>query len=519
MNVIRFSDLCAQGQVAAKRVFIRADLNVPQDDSGRISEDTRIRASVPCIQMALDAGAAVMVTSHLGRPSEGAFKPADSLAPVAVRLSELMGRPVPLIANWVEGVSLQPGQVVLLENCRVNVGEKKNNEALARKMAALCDIFVHDAFGTAHRAEASTYGIAEFAPIACAGPLLAAEMDAITQALANPKRPLVAIVAGSKVSTKLTILKSLADKVDQLIVGGGIANTFMLAAGLQIGKSLAEPDLLEQARAVIDVMRERGAAVPIPSDVVTAKTFAADAVATVKAATEVAADDLILDIGPQTAAALAQQLKAAGTIVWNGPVGVFEFAAFEEGTKVLAQAIAESSAFSIAGGGDTLAAIAKYGIEKQVGYISTGGGAFLEVLEGKTLPAFEILARRAQSQPAVSAALSQEALLDVPRGISMLGSDASLRKILQTVMDSMSTSLPEINQALQAGDVAAANRLLHSIKGYVPIFATDALVEHVTKVEKISKTEPASIVFPLYAELAPRLQGLLMEIQTFLAQN
>ncbi len=397
MNVIRFSDLCSQGKVAGRRAFIRADLNVPQDDAGAITEDTRIRASVPCIQMALDAGAAVMVTSHLGRPTEGEFKAEDSLAPVAQRLAELLGRDVPLVSNWVDGVTVQPGQVVLLENCRINKGEKKNNEELARKMAALCDIFVHDAFGTAHRAEASTYGIAQFAPIASAGPLLAAEMDAISKALASPKRPLVAIVAGSKVSTKLTILQSLASKVDQLIVGGGIANTFMLAAGLNIGKSLAEKDLVDQARAVIDAMKARGAAVPIPVDVVTAKTFAADAVATVKAATEVADDDLILDIGPQTAADLAEQLKAAGTIVWNGPVGVFEFAAFENGTRVIAQAIADSSAFSIAGGGDTLAAIAKYGMEKQVGYISTGGGAFLEVLEGKTLPAFDILSRRASA--------------------------------------------------------------------------------------------------------------------------
>ena len=395
MNVIRFSDLCAQGAVATKRVFIRADLNVPQDAQGGITEDTRIRASVPCIQMALDAGAAVMVTSHLGRPTEGAFKSADSLAPVAQRLGELLGRAVPLVSDWVDGVAVAPGQVVMLENCRVNPGEKKNDPALARKMAALCDIFVHDAFGTAHRAEASTYGIAEYAPVACAGPLLAAEMDAIAKALLAPKRPLVAIVAGSKVSTKLTILKSLAANVDQLIVGGGIANTFMLAAGLNIGKSLAEPDLLDQAKAVIEAMQARGAAVPIPTDVVTAKTFAADAVATVKAATDVADDDLILDIGPQTAQALAAQLMRAGTIVWNGPLGVFEFAAFENGTKVVAQAIAASSAFSIAGGGDTLAAIAKYGIEAQIGYISTGGGAFLEVLEGKTLPAFEILGRRA----------------------------------------------------------------------------------------------------------------------------
>jgi phosphoglycerate kinase len=395
MNVIRFSDLCAQGKASGQRVFIRADLNVPQDDSGAITEDTRIRASVPCIQMALAAGAAVMVTSHLGRPTEGAFKPEDSLAPVAKRLGELLGREVPLLADWVDGVSVAPGQVVLLENCRVNVGEKKNSPELAKKMAALCDIFVNDAFGTAHRAEGTTYGIAEYAKIASAGPLLAAEIDAITKALAQPQRPLAAIVAGSKVSTKLTILKSLSEKVDQLIVGGGIANTFMLAAGLKIGKSLAEPDLVDQAKAVIESMKARGAAVPIPVDVVTAKSFSADAVATVKAATDVADDDLILDIGPQTAAALAAQLKSAGTIVWNGPVGVFEFDAFAHGTETIARAIAESAAFSIAGGGDTLAAIAKYGIEKQVGYISTGGGAFLEILEGKTLPAFEILQKRA----------------------------------------------------------------------------------------------------------------------------
>ncbi len=403
MNVIRFSDLCASGQVRGKRVFIRADLNVPQDDHSAITEDTRIRASVPCIQMALDAGAAVMVTSHLGRPTEGDFKPEDSLAPVAKRLGELLGRDVPLVANWVNSddkasitpIPVRPGQLVMLENCRVNKGEKKNNPELAHKLAALCDIFVNDAFGTAHRAEGTTYGIAQFAPIACAGPLLSAEIDAIQKALAHPKRPLAAIGAGSKVSTKLTILKTLADKVDQLIVGGGIANTFMLAAGLKIGKSLAEPDLLAEAKAVMAAMKARGAEIPIPTDVVCAKTFAADAVATIKKATEVADDDLILDIGPETAAKLAAQLKAAGTIVWNGPVGVFEFPAFESGTKVIAHAIAESSAFSIAGGGDTLAAIAKYGIDKQVGYISTGGGAFLEVLEGKTLPAFEILAKRA----------------------------------------------------------------------------------------------------------------------------
>jgi phosphoglycerate kinase len=397
MNVLRFSDLCAQGKAQGQRVFIRADLNVPQDDAGRITEDTRIRASVPCIRMALEAGAAVMVTSHLGRPTEGEFKPEDSLAPVAERLAELLGRPVPLKANWVDGVDVKPGDVVLLENCRVNKGEKKNNPELAQKLAKLCDIYVNDAFGTAHRAEGTTYGIAQYAKVACAGPLLAAEIDAISKALAQPKRPLVAIVAGSKVSTKLTILQSLAKNVDQLIVGGGIANTFMLAAGLPIGKSLAEPDLLGDAKAVIEAMKARGAEVPIPTDVVVAKTFAADAPATVKAAKDVAADDMILDIGPETAAKLAAQLKSAGTIVWNGPVGVFEFDAFAKGTEAIARAIAQSSAFSIAGGGDTLAAIAKYGIDKDVGYISTGGGAFLEVLEGKTLPAFEILQKRVGS--------------------------------------------------------------------------------------------------------------------------
>jgi len=401
MEFIRFSDLCASGAVAGKRVFIRADLNVPQDDNGKITEDSRIRASVGCIAMALKAGAAVMVTSHLGRPSEGSFTPADSLAPVAERLGGLLGRDVPLISNWVDGVlldgrALKPGELVMLENCRINVGEKKNNETLARQMAALCDIFVHDAFGTAHRAEASTYGIAQFAPVACAGPLLAAEIDAITKALTNPKRPLVAIVAGSKVSTKLTVLKTLADNVDQLIVGGGIANTFMLAAGLKIGKSLAEPALLAEAQAVILSMTARGAAVPIPIDVVTAKELKSDAKAMVKAAADVLDDDMILDIGPQTAQQLAEQIASAGTIVWNGPVGVFEFAAFEAGTKRIARAIADSDAFSIAGGGDTVAAIAKYGIEKKIDYISTGGGAFLEVLEGKTLPAFEILERRAK---------------------------------------------------------------------------------------------------------------------------
>ncbi len=395
MNVIRFADLVAEGKVAGKRVFIRADLNVPQDAAGHITEDTRIRASVPGIRLALDAGAAVMVTSHLGRPTEGAFKPEDSLAPVAARLAELLGRPVPLVSDWVDGVAVAPGQVVLLENCRVNKGEKKNDEALSKKLAALCDIYVNDAFGTAHRAEATTYGIAQYAKIACAGPLLSAEIDAITKALAHPKRPLLAIVAGSKVSTKLVILQSLAQKVDGLIVGGGIANTFLLAAGFPIGKSLAEPGLVGEAQAVIAAMKARGAEVPIPVDVVTAKEFKADAVATVKDVADVAADDLILDIGPKTAAILADKLLAAGTIVWNGPVGVFEFDAFSHGTETIARAIAKSPAFSIAGGGDTLAAIAKYGIEGDIDYISTGGGAFLEVLEGKTLPAFEILSQRA----------------------------------------------------------------------------------------------------------------------------
>ncbi|WP_439684511.1 3-phosphoglycerate kinase [Cupriavidus oxalaticus] len=397
-TVLRLSDLISQGKISGKRVFIRADLNVPQDDAGHITEDTRIRASVPAIEACLAAGAAVMVTSHLGRPTEGEFKPEDSLAPIAARLSELLGKPVKLVQNWVDGVEVAPGQVVLLENCRVNKGEKKNSDELAQKMAKLCDVYVNDAFGTAHRAEATTHGIAKFAPIACAGPLLAAEIDALGKALGQPARPLVAIVAGSKVSTKLTILKSLADKVDNLVVGGGIANTFMLAAGLKIGKSLAEADLVSDAKAIIDIMASRGASVPIPVDVVCAKEFSATAAATVKDLSDggdVTDDDMILDIGPKTAAMLAEQLKAAGTIVWNGPVGVFEFDQFGNGTKVLAEAIADSKAFSIAGGGDTLAAIAKYGIADRVGYISTGGGAFLEFLEGKKLPAFEVLEQRA----------------------------------------------------------------------------------------------------------------------------
>lgn len=389
------SALARTDALSGKRVLIRSDLNVPFNDAGEISEDTRIRSSVPAIRMALDAGAAVMVTSHLGRPVEGTVAAADTLAPVAARLTSLLGQPVELVQNWVEGVQVDPGQVVLLENCRCNVGEKKNDETLSRKMAKLCDVYVNDAFGTAHRAEATTHGIARFAPIACAGPLLEAELDALGRALSNPKRPMVAIVAGSKVSTKLSILRSLADKVDQLIVGGGIANTFMLAQGLPIGKSLAEPEQVPQAREVIEIMKERGADVPIPVDVVCAKSFAADANAVVKPAAEVAEDDLILDIGPETAAMLAARLRQAGTIVWNGPVGVFEFDAFAGGTEAIASAIAESDAFSIAGGGDTLAAIAKYGIADKVGYISTGGGAFLEFLEGKTLPAVDILQQRA----------------------------------------------------------------------------------------------------------------------------
>ena len=387
--------LAQSGALSGKRVFIRADLNVPFDDAGNISEDTRIRASVPGIELALKAGAAVMVTSHLGRPTEGTLGPGDTLAPVGKRLSELLGKPVRLAQNWVDGVQVAPGEVVLLENCRVNKGEKKNDEALARKMAALCDVYVNDAFGTAHRAEATTHGIARFAPVACAGPLLAAELDALGRALHDPKRPLVAIVGGSKVSTKLSILQSLAGKVDQLVVGGGIANTFMLAAGLPIGKSLAEPDQVDQARAVIELMKQRGAAVPIPVDVVCGKQFSPDAAAVTKAADAVEADDMIFDIGPKTAQGLADIIARAGTIVWNGPVGVFEFDQFAQGTETVSKAIAKAEGFSIAGGGDTLAAIAKYGIGEQVGYISTGGGAFLEFLEGKALPAVAILEERA----------------------------------------------------------------------------------------------------------------------------
>ena len=391
MNVIKMNDL----NLAGKRVFIRADLNVPQDDNGNITDDTRIRASAPAVAAALKAGAAVMVTSHLGRPTEGEFSAADSLAPIAKRLGELLGVPVVLKRDWVDGVAVACGEVVMLENCRFNKGEKKNDDALAKKMAALCDVYVNDAFGTAHRAEATTQGMAKYAPVACAGPLMAAELDALGKALRSPARPLVAIVAGSKVSTKLTILKSLAEKVDQLIVGGGIANTFMLAAGFRIGKSLAEPGLVSEAHAIIDMMKARGAGVPLPVDVVVGAEVSARARANPMAADQVGGDDMILDIGPKSAAELAAIIAKAGTVVWNGPVGVFEYDQFGAGTKVVAQAIADSAAFSIAGGGDTLAAITKYGISDQISYISTGGGAFLEFLEGKKLPAVEILEQRA----------------------------------------------------------------------------------------------------------------------------
>ena len=392
MTFLRLTDL----PVAGKRVFIRADLNVPQDEAGNITEDTRIRASLPGIEYALKGGAAVMVTSHLGRPTEGRLEPDDSLAPVAKRLGELLGRPVPLAQNWVDGgFQVKPGELVMLENCRVNKGEKKNDDALSRKMAALCDVYVNDAFGTAHRAEATTHGMAKFAPVACAGPLMAAELDALGNALNHPRRPLLAIVAGAKVSTKLTILKSLAAKVDQLIVGGGIANTFMLAAGLQIGRSLAEAELVGEARAVMDIMKARGAQVPLPVDVVVASDVSVLARANRVAATEVRPDDKILDMGPQTAAILAGLIAKAGTIVWNGPIGVFEYDQFAGGTKAIAQAIADSKAFSIAGGGDTLAAAVKFGVADKISYISTGGGAFLEFLEGKKPPAVEILEQRA----------------------------------------------------------------------------------------------------------------------------
>ena len=392
MKFLRMSDVDLKG----KRVFIRADLNVPQNDVGVIMDDTRIKASIPAIEYALSQGAAVMVTSHLGRPVEGELNAEETLGPIALRIADLLGRKVSLISNWVENsVKVNPGEVVLLENCRINIGEKKNDDGLAKKMAALCDVYVNDAFGTAHRAEATTYGLAQYAPIACAGPLMAAELDALTHAFQSPKRPLVAIVAWSKVSTKLTILNLFAEKVDQLIVGGGIANTFMLAKGLPIGKSLAEPDLLDEAREIMEIMARRGAEVPIPTDVIVANEFSSHARANKVMAEEVQSDDMILDIGPRTAAKLAMIISNAGTIVWNGPVGVFEIEQFGGGTKMLAAAIAHSPAFTVGGGGDTLAAISKYQIANQIDYISTGGGAFLEFLEGKTLPAVDILVKRA----------------------------------------------------------------------------------------------------------------------------
>jgi phosphoglycerate kinase len=395
VNELRFRRL-GDVDVAGKRVFLRADLNVPQDDAGNVTDDTRIRASLPGMRDALARGARLMVTSHLGRPKEGQFSAADSLAPIAQRLAQLLGQDVPLVRDWVDGGpwlgALRPGQAVLLENCRFNAGEKKDDEGLSRRMAALCDVYCNDAFGTAHRAEATTHGIAKYAPVACAGPLMAAELDALSRALADPARPLVAIVGGAKVSTKLSLLRTLIERVDTLIVGGGIANTFILASGKGIGKSLAEPDLVGEARAILDAHPGK---VPVPVDVVCAKAFAADAAAQAKDVADVAPDDLILDIGERTRALLAERVARAGTVVWNGPVGVFEFDAFAGGTRALAQAIAESPAFSIAGGGDTVAAISKFGVESRIGYISTGGGAFLEFLEGRTLPAVAVLAERA----------------------------------------------------------------------------------------------------------------------------
>ena len=390
MSVLRLADL----DVAGQRVLIRQDLNVPVEN-GRVTSDQRIVASIPTLKLALQKGAAVMVMSHLGRPKEGQWSEADSLAPVAARLSELLGMDVPLVRDWVDGVAVQPGRIVLLENCRMNVGEGKDDEALSRKYAALCDVYAMDAFGTAHRAQASTHGAIRFAKTACAGPLLTAELDALAKALEHPARPLLAIVAGSKVSTKLELLSSLISKVDQLIVGGGIANTFLAAGGFPIGKSLYEADLIDTAKQIMADAKARGADIPLPVDVVVAPEFKADAPATVKRVADVGADDLILDIGPDTAKAYAERIMSVGTVVWNGPVGVFEFDAFGHGTEALAKAIAASNAFSIAGGGDTLAAIDKYGVVDQVSYISTGGGAFLEFLEGKELPAVAALRARA----------------------------------------------------------------------------------------------------------------------------
>jgi phosphoglycerate kinase len=397
--ILTLDELCRRGSLRGKRVFIRSDLNVPQDESGAITEDTRIRASLPAIRKAVEAGAAVMVTSHRGRPTEGELQPADSLAPVAACLSRLLGFEVPLLRHWTAGVSVAPGHVVLLENCRVNPGEKKDSEELSRRMAALCDVYVNDAFGTAHRAEATTHGMARFAPLACAGPLLAAELDALARALGQPKRPLVAIVGGSKVSTKLTVLNNLALKVDRLIVGGAIANTFLMAEGFAIGKSLAEPALVPECRKVLETLARKGATLPLPIDVVVATECSAQAEPTLRRADDVRPDEMILDVGPATSQALSHVINEAGTIIWNGPLGVFEFAAFAQGTHSLALAVASATsrgAFSIAGGGDTVAAIAKYRIGEQLSYISTGGGAFLEFLEGKTLPAVAVLEERAR---------------------------------------------------------------------------------------------------------------------------
>lgn len=391
MPIVKMSDL----NLAGKRVFIRADLNVPQDGSGAIIDDSRIRASIPAIRQALQAGASVMVTSHLGRPAEGEPKPELSLAPVAKRLSELLGRPVPLRSGWAEGVELGRGDLVLLENCRFNKGEKKNDDGLAKKLALLCDVYVNDAFGAAHRAEATTHGMARFAPVACAGPLMVAEIEALSRAFDHPARPLVAIVAGAKVSAKLALLESLSSKVDQLVVGGGICNTFLLASGARIGRSLAEPALADAARRIMSAVEAKGGEVPLPRDVVTAKELSAQAAAVVKPVVDIAEDDMVLDIGPQAAAAFASLVRKARTVVWNGPLGVFEYEQFSQGTKAVARAIAESSAFSVAGGGETLAAIAKFDLSGRISYLSTGGGAFLEFLEGKKLPAIEILEARA----------------------------------------------------------------------------------------------------------------------------
>ena len=399
MRVLTLAELAQKGALQGKRVLIRSDLNAPHDAEGRITNETRLVASIPAIRMALEGGAAVMVMSHLGRPKEGEIRPADSLLHVAERMSELLGQAMPLKADYLNGVDVKPGEVVMLENCRCNVGEKKCSEELSKKYGALCDVFVNDAFGTAHRAQASTYGVAQYAETVCAGPLMAAEIEALTKAVEEAKHPLVAIVGGSKVSTKLTILNNLAQKVDQLIVGGGIANTFLMAAGYKVGKSLAEADLLDECKKILKTLEEKGATLPLPTDVVVAKEFSETAEHRTCSIEEVQDDEMILDVGPETAKSLAEILQKAGTIVWNGPVGVFEMQPYSHGTEVMAEAIAkatENGAFSIAGGGDTVAAVGKFGIADRISYISTGGGAFLEFLEGKVLPAIEILEKRAQ---------------------------------------------------------------------------------------------------------------------------